>query len=408
MTTDSVLRPAMLQLPTEQAEMQPISQEFPPLPRQTLAEAHANTFAWMKVRAATAQDLRKAVSDLEKFTGEVGELNHFIKGGDRLMSRINVKIEENLIDPGDAESIRAELICRVKRNILNLIQADEETPWAVVKERLKKAYGGGRWSIEEDIFLMFRETRRPRQSCGQYAGELLSRYNKITEKMRETQSAAEVEARMVFLSTILRVQLAREAGRKEGLPRERSFVECAQDMIDASAREEESRMDVDETPWNRVSYRRPRVEPTVWRRSNSGYESKEKFEGKRQSQRRSRPNGRKDDRKCHGCGKVGHLVAQCPRTKCFECGMEGHIARQCPYMFRRREPPDTEAMEVNAQRVWRRTRPPSESTGSSTASETDEERIEPGRSGDDRRVSTRRRGASERRVTAERRARDEE
>lgn len=35
--------------------------------------------------------------------------------------------------------------------MLNVIQADEETPWSVVKERLKKAYGGGRWTPEEDI-----------------------------------------------------------------------------------------------------------------------------------------------------------------------------------------------------------------------------------------------------------------
>lgn len=401
--TDSVLRPAVLQIPTEQAEMQPVSQEFPPLPRQTLAEAHANTFAWMKVRAATAQDLRKAVSDLEKFTGEVGELNHFIKGGDRLMSRIDVKIEESLIDPGDAESIRAELICRVKRNILNFIQADEETPWAVVKERLKKAYGGGRWSTEEDIFLMFREARRPRQSCGQYAGELLSRYNKVTEKMRETHTAVEVEARMAFLSTILHVQLARETGKKEGLPKNRSFVECAQDLIDASAREEESRMEVDEVPWSKVNYRRPRAEPMSWKRRSSGYELKERVtsEGRKQSPRKTRPGNRKDDRRCHGCGKVGHLVAQCPRTKCYECGMEGHIARQCPYVFRRREPPDTEAMEVNAQRVWKRARSPSESIGSSAASETDEEREEPGRSRGNRR-------STGLRVAAERRTQDEE
>ncbi|MGR0243508.1 hypothetical protein ACUWC2_28915, partial [Klebsiella pneumoniae] len=49
-------------------------------------------------------------------------------------------------------SIRADLVCRVKRSVLNLIQADEDTPWVAVKERLKKAYGGGRWTPEEDIF----------------------------------------------------------------------------------------------------------------------------------------------------------------------------------------------------------------------------------------------------------------
>ncbi|MGR0261060.1 hypothetical protein, partial [Klebsiella pneumoniae] len=48
--------------------------------------------------------------------------------------------------PGDAEALKAALVCRVKRSILNMIQADEETPWSVVKDRLKKAFGGGRWA----------------------------------------------------------------------------------------------------------------------------------------------------------------------------------------------------------------------------------------------------------------------
>lgn len=360
-----------------------LNAEIPPLPRDTLAEAHANTLAWMKVRAATSQDLRKAVSDLERFTGEMGELNHFIKGGDRLMNRIEVKIAENLIDPGDASSIKADLICRIKRSVLNLIQADEETPWIIVKERLKKAYGGGRWTPEEDIFQMFRERRQPRQTSGQYAGVMLTRYNKITEKMRETTNAAEVEAKMAFLSTILKVQLARETGKREGLPRERSFVECAQEMIDASARDEDARMELDEPGWNRVTYKRPRVTQAGWRRRKDyDYGSKERVEteGRRQDQRKSRSAGRREERRCHGCGKVGHLVAQCPRTKCFECGTEGHVARQCPYMYQRRETRRDEPMEVNAQKIWKRSRISSESTPASETSESDGEVEEPGSS----------------------------
>lgn len=63
-----LLWPAVLNLPVEM--------EIPKLLRDILAKA----LAWIKVRAATSQDLRKAVSNLEKFSGEMGELNHSIKG----------------------------------------------------------------------------------------------------------------------------------------------------------------------------------------------------------------------------------------------------------------------------------------------------------------------------------------
>lgn len=367
--TESILRPAAFNVPVETAEI-------PPLPRETIAEAHANAFAWMNVRAVTSQDLRKAVSDLERFTGETGELNHFLKGGDRLMARIDAKFGEQLLDLVDANSIKADLICRIKRSVLNFIQADEETPWVIVKDRLKKAYGGGRWTPEEDIFQMFRERKQQRQSNGQYAGVLLTRYKKITEKMRETAGAAEVEAKMSFLATILKVQLARETGKREGLARDRSFIECAQEMMDTSARDEESRMEVDEAGWNRVSYKKPKVSSSPWRRRRDfDLEGREKMvtDGRKMDQRRSRPSGRKEDRRCHGCGKVGHIVAQCPRTKCYECGNEGHVARQCPYMYQRREGRRDEPMEINTQRIWKRNRAPSVSTRSSGSSETDEE-----------------------------------
>lgn len=374
--TESLLRPAAFSVPAETAEI-------PPLPRETLAEAHANAFAWMNVRAVTSQDLRKAVSDLERFTGEIGELNHFLKGGDRLMARIDAKFGEQLLDLVDANSIKADLICRIKRSVLNLIQADEETPWVIIKDRLKKAYGGGRWTPEEDIFQMFRERKQPRQSNGQYAGGLLARFNKITEKMRETAAAVEVEAKMAFLATILKVQLARETGKKDGFARDRSFIECAQELVDASARDEEVRMEIDEPGWSRVTYRKPRVMSGSWRRRREAdYDGRERVavEGRRQEQRKPRPAGRRDDRRCHGCGKTGHLVAQCPRTKCYECGNEGHIAKQCPYLYQRRDTRRDEPMEVNAQRVWRRNRTSSVSTRSSGSSESDGEADAPGSS----------------------------
>lgn len=381
--TPPVLRPATLEVP-EMVQLPatlevPEMVQLPPLPQETLAGAHATTLEWVKVAVATSQDLRKAISELERFTGEVGELNHFLKGGDRLVERIAAKERATILDEDDANALRAALVCRVKRNILNHIQADEDTAWPIVKERLKKAYGNGRWSPEEDIFQMFREMKTPRQTNGQFAATLLTRYKQLTEKMRETLNTNEVNASMAFLATVLKVQLAKETGRREGFPKERAFVDCAQDLMDASAREEDGRMEIKETGWNRVPYRRPQPSQMSGRRKEQTYRNREKTSSweRRPGQNRSKTNPRKDDRKCHGCGKGGHLVAQCPRTRCFECGTEGHIARQCPYIYSRRDRQRDEPMEVNAQRIWRRRRAPSESTGTPRTSESEgeEERL---------------------------------
>lgn len=273
------------------------------------------------------------------------------------MANIENKVAENLVFLSDAAALKAALVCRVKRNILNLIQADEETPWLVVKERLKKAYGGGRWTPEEDIFKMFRTTKSPRQSNGQYAETLLARFNQITEKMRDTTTTGDVEARMAFLATILKVQLAKETGKREGLPADRTFVECAQEMADSSAREEETHMDVQETGWSTVTYRRPKTTPTTWKRKEPPYNARQRERPavveRRPAHFRPKTSSRREDRKCHGCGKTGHLVAQCPRTRCYECGTEGHIARQCPYIYKRELSRD-EPMEINAQKIRRR------------------------------------------------------
>lgn len=371
-STSSILQPPTLILQSD----------LPTLPQETLAQAHANMAAAeanalerLKVKTAISQDMRNAVTDLERFNGEVGELNHFLKGGDRIMARLEAKVRENLVDQADADALKAALVCRVGRGILNLIQADEDTPWNTIKERLKKAFGGGRWTPEEDIFQLFRETKKQYQTTGQYAGLLLGKFNKITEKMRETLAAGEVEARMAFLSTILKVQLARDTGRKEGLPRERTFMECAQDMIDASARDEENKYETEnDGGWSRVAYRRTernrnQPRPDMGRRREGDFNRRERRPGL------ERKGWKREERKCHGCGKAGHLVARCPRTKCFECGMEGHMARQCPYM-RRRENERGEPMEVNAQRIWRGRVPPSESTDSREGSEAEEQEHE--------------------------------
>ncbi|XP_014289764.1 ATP-dependent RNA helicase glh-1-like [Halyomorpha halys] len=134
-------------------------------------------------------------------------------------------------------------------------------------------------------------------------------------------------------------------------------------------------MDVDDGGWNRVPYHRTRNPSTPWKRREPRDSGKDRGTGRerRPNQGRIRNGGGKEDRKCHGCGKVGHLVAQCPRTRCFECGNEGHIARQCPYIYRRAETGPGEPMEINFQRIRRKRREdyrPSESSSeTSEASE---------------------------------------
>ncbi|XP_066907986.1 ATP-dependent RNA helicase glh-2-like [Halyomorpha halys] len=112
--------------------------------------------------------------------------------------------------------------------------------------------------------------------------------------------------------------------------------------MDSCAREEEARMEVEEPGWMRVEYNRPRNFQNFGRRRENRDSGRD---------RARYQENRVKQGKCHGCGKIGHLVAQCPRTRCFECGNEGHIAKQCPYIYKRREANLGEPMEVNAQRV---------------------------------------------------------
>nr|XP_014293143.1 probable ATP-dependent RNA helicase vasa-like [Halyomorpha halys] len=125
--------------------------------------------------------------------------------------------------------------------------------------------------------------------------------------------------------------------------------------------------------WNGVTYTRPRNNPVPWRRKDQRDVGRERGSGdRRTNQAKPRNNGRREERSCHGCGKTGHLVAQCPRTRCLECGNEGHIARRCPYMYRRKEANLGEPMEVNAQRVRRRREPHRPDESSSDISEISE------------------------------------
>nr|XP_014289651.1 cellular nucleic acid-binding protein homolog [Halyomorpha halys] len=109
-------------------------------------------------------------------------------------------------------------------------------------------------------------------------------------------------------------------------------------------------MEGKETVWTRIEYNRPRTTAPPWRRREHKDSGKDKrLNRDRSEQGKPRTSTRREDRICHGYGKVGHLVAQCPRTRCFECGNEGHIARQCPYVYCRQRSGQVEPMEVNDQ-----------------------------------------------------------
>nr|XP_014288756.2 gamma-aminobutyric acid type B receptor subunit 2 [Halyomorpha halys] len=75
----------------------------------TLPAEQINAIAWMKIRTVTSQDLRNANSGLERFTEEIVVLNHFLKEGDRLLSRIETKVAEVLLNKEDGDSLKAGL-----------------------------------------------------------------------------------------------------------------------------------------------------------------------------------------------------------------------------------------------------------------------------------------------------------
>ncbi|XP_066904202.1 uncharacterized protein [Halyomorpha halys] len=154
--------------------------------------------------------------------------------------------------------------------------------------------------------------------------------------------------------------------------------------MDASAREEEARTGIEEAGWTRVAYNRPKAAVNSWRRREFRESGRERSgAGERRPNQGGKPkaSGRREDRRCHGCGRSGHLVAQFPRTKCYECGNEGHMARNCPYMYKWRNTNQGEPMEVNAQRMRRRRivrRAYESKTESAVTSETSETELEGG------------------------------
>lgn len=67
--------------------------------------------------------------------------------------------------------------------------------------------------------------------------------------------------------TILKVQLVKKTIRRKAyLLREKPFIECAQEIVYFNARDEETHIEVEETGWSRVTYRRPRTIPIAWKR----------------------------------------------------------------------------------------------------------------------------------------------
>lgn len=75
-----------------------------------MATAHTITLVeWIKIWLATSQDLWKAIS-------VTGELDHFLIVGDHNMAIVEAEASENLVD---AAALKAALVFRVKRYILN-------------------------------------------------------------------------------------------------------------------------------------------------------------------------------------------------------------------------------------------------------------------------------------------------
>lgn len=70
--------------------------------------------------------------------------------------------------------LKALLVGRVRGNVLNHIQADELTGWEEIVWLLKKAYGGGRWSPEEDLYRLFTGIRHSGQPEYAFAKKMLT------------------------------------------------------------------------------------------------------------------------------------------------------------------------------------------------------------------------------------------
>nr|XP_014287089.1 ATP-dependent RNA helicase glh-2-like [Halyomorpha halys] len=140
----------------------------------------------------------------------------------------------------------------------------------------------------------------------------------MVEKCGPTEGAQKME----FLRGILKVQLNQYLDRPGSLPRDRGFIDCAHELVDASERNE-ARFGKQEADWTEVrSPRRRQRSPT--RRISRG-RNFEKRQSKGPDDRR-----RRSERRCYECNRTGHIAAQCKLTRCYVCGRQGHVARECP------------------------------------------------------------------------------
>lgn len=299
----------------------------------------------LKIRTQNSAFIHEVISQLEPFTGTVGDLEHFLKGGDQIKTLIVSRKDTGTLSDSDIALLEASLVSRISRRVLNAIQGDTTHSWETLKARLKRLYGGGRWTPEEDAFYLIKERRSQGQSEGAFAEKMLVMYNRLVEKMVETVGQAEGSQRLELIKGILKVQLNHYIDRPGSLPRDRDFLECVHDIIDAHERKE-SRLDKAEGGWVEIKSQRRRQRSPP--RQNTGERRFEKRHARGSEERKRRP-----ERRCYECNKTGHVAAQCRFAICFECGRQGHFSRECPRRKprgNRRDQP--EPMEVNHQR-WR-------------------------------------------------------
>lgn len=91
----------------------------PALLTETMGTMLATLLAWEQVRVATVEELRGGIADIERFTGEVGELTHFIKASDKMHGWIVRRREQALINELDAERLKTALVPWVR--VINVI-----------------------------------------------------------------------------------------------------------------------------------------------------------------------------------------------------------------------------------------------------------------------------------------------
>lgn len=110
------LRPSQLDnvVPTSQLQEQAMNQDSGnPNPEVVHVVNSTNPeliqLEWVRVKMATATYLKNAVSKLERFGGELGHLNNFLKRGNQIHNLIEARISAGWVDPLDATELRASL-----------------------------------------------------------------------------------------------------------------------------------------------------------------------------------------------------------------------------------------------------------------------------------------------------------